>query len=208
MKLVKKLKKYLPLTKKQLNEIVECYATVFPGWKVVDGNRFIRSLGPIVQQIGFQGLRYKAYRPMGVIWALPYPNISMLHQFLDIKHRQVRLREHPTKWKSVVTAMEEQFQPSIRKPLDLQEIRCLCEQNAGEKTHDMCMLAILNAYLGERDQALFYCERIQNVPSPIPDSFPDWQKKHREFGRQLRQAIEAGNERQFLDDAASANPEQ
>ena len=54
----------------------------------------------------------------------------------------------------MVAAMEQQFRPLIRKPMDLREVKRLCEQEARESTNDLCMLAILNAYLGEREQAL------------------------------------------------------
>lgn len=193
--------KIQPLTKKQLAEIVECYATVFPDWRLIDGNRLERSFGPVVQQIGFEALRSGAYRPAMVMRALPLPTVRMLHQFLDIKHVQILPRQHPVMWKSVVAAMEEQFRPSIRKPLDLREIKGLCEQEAKESTNDLCMLAILNAYLGEKEKALACCERMQTLPPPTLAPRLDWEERHKEFGRQLRQAIEAGNERQFLDTA-------
>jgi len=192
-----------PLTKKQLKEVVECYAAVFPDWKIIDGDRLVRSCGPILQQIGFEALRSGAYRPAAGIRALPLPTVRMLPQFLDIKHVQILLREHATKWQGVVAAMEQQFRPSIRKPLDLREVKGLCEQEARESTNDLCMLAILNAYLGEKEQALSCCERMQTVPPPTLAPRLDWEQRHREFGRQLRQAIEAGSERQFLDSAST-----
>lgn len=194
-----KTDKYLPLTKKQLGEIVECYTTVFPDWELVNGQVFARTHGSIVQHVGIETLRYKAYRSWSGIAALPLPTVRMLHQFLDIKHRQVELRAHPTTWKAIVAAMEQQFQPPIRKPLDLQEVKELCEQQAKESTNDLCMLAILNAYLGEKEKALACCERMQTLAPPTLAPRLDWEERHREFGRQLRQAIEAGNERQFLD---------
>jgi hypothetical protein len=193
----------LPLTKKQLKEVVECYAAGFPGWKVIGGDHLVRIHGPIVQQIGFEGLRSGAYRPAAGIWPSALPTVYMLHQLLDVKHRQLLLREHPSKWKGVLAAMEQQFRPSIRKPLDLREVKGLCEQEARESTNDLCMLAILNAYLGEEEQAVSYCERMQTVPPPTLAPRLDWEQRHREFGRQLRQAIEAGNERQFLDAAST-----
>jgi hypothetical protein len=131
----------------------------------------------------------------------------MLHQFLDVKHRQSLLREHPTKWKGMVAAMEQQFRPPIRRPLDLREVKELCEQQARESTNDLCMLAILNAYLGDREEALACCERMQTLPPPTLAPRLDWEERHKEFGRQLRQAIEAGKERQFLDTAAATAAE-
>lgn len=189
----------LPLTKKQLAEVVECYAAVFPGWEVLGGNRLVRTEGPILQQIGFEALRSGEYRPMAGVRASSLPNVRMLPQILDVKHRQALLREHPTKWRDIVAAMEQQFRPPVRKPLDLQEVKALCEQQARDSSNDLCMLAILYAYLGEKDKALVCCERIRSLPSPGLGPRLDWEEQHKEFGRQLRQAIEAGNERQFLD---------
>jgi hypothetical protein len=60
------------------------------------------------------------------------------------------------------------------------------------------MLAILNAYLGEKEKALACCERMQTLPPPTLAPRLDWEKRHKEFGCELRQAIEAGNEREFL----------
>jgi hypothetical protein len=191
--------KIQPLTKKQLAEIVECYATVFPDWEIVSGQVFSRTSGPICQLVGIEALRSGAYRPWAGVRAVPVPDVRMLHQFLDIKHRQILPRQHPVMWKNVVAAMEQQFRPSIRKQLDLAEIKGLCEQEARPTTNDLCMLATLSAYLGEKQQALSCCEQMENVEPPVLAPRLDWERRHLEFGRQLRQAIEAGNVRQFLD---------
>ena len=188
-----------PLTKKQLAKIVECYATVFPGWGIVNGQVFARTSGPICQLVGIEVLRSGGYRPWAGIRALPVSDVRMLHQFLDIKHRQILPRQHPVLWTSVVAAMEHQFRPSIRKPLDLRELKELCEQEARPSTNDLCMLAILNAYIGERQQARTCCEEMEKVGPPTLAPRLDWEARHLEFGRQLKNAIEAGTERQFLE---------
>jgi hypothetical protein len=193
--------KIRPLTKKQLAEIVECYATVFPDWEIVNGQVFARTFGPVCQLVGIEALRSGAYRPWAGIRAVPVPDVRMLHQFLDIKHVQILPRQHSAMWKDVVAAMEEQFRPSIRKPLDLREIKGLCEQEARPMTNDLCMLAILSAYLGERAEALSFCEQMETVGPPTLAPRLDWERRHLEFGRELRQAIEAGNERPFLEAA-------
>ena len=199
--------KIQPLTKKQLSEIVECYATVFPDWQLLDGNRLERTFGPVVQHIGFEALRGGAYRPMGAIWALPLPTVAMLHQFLDIKYVQILPRQHVRVWRDVVGAMEKQFCPSIRKPLELLEIKGLCEQQARTTTNDLCMLAILNAYIGEREKAFICCENMQSITTPMLAHLPEWEERHRNFCRELQKAIETGNERQFIDAAsAKASP--
>jgi hypothetical protein len=194
-----KSENYLPLTRKQLGEIVECYATVFPGWQLVNGLVFARTHGPIVQHVGIDTLGYKAYRPWSGIGALALPTVSMLYQLLEPKQREVELRQHPAEWKAIVAAMEQQFSPLIRKPLDLREVRALCEQAARESTNDLCMLAILQAYLGDKEQALVCCEKMQTLPPATLAPVPEWEQRHKEFGRQLRAAIETGRERQFLE---------
>ncbi len=195
----KKLRRYLPMTKKELREVVQCYATAFPDWKIINGQVFSRSYGPIEQYVGIETLRYKAYRPWSAIRCLPLFTVRMLHQVLDIKHRHIELRVHPTKWKDVIVTMEQQFRPAIRKPLDLWEVKYLCEQEARESTNDLCMLAILNAYLGEKEKAISCCQKMQTVPPPTLAPRLDWEQQHREFGRQLRQAIEQGKAREFLE---------
>lgn len=194
----------LPLTKKQLKEVIKCYALVFPGWELINEQVFARAQGPIVQHVGFESLRSGAYRPWSGIRTLPLPTVRMLHQFLDIKHRQILLREHPTKWKGIVAAIEQQFYPLVRKPLDLREVRGLCEKTAKDSTNDLCMLAILHAYLGEKEQALSCCDRMQTLPPPTLAPRLDWEERYKEFGLQLRRAIETGDEHHFLETAPSA----
>ena len=196
-------------TKKQLREIVECYASVLPGWKCVRGDRLVRFCGPIAQQIGFEVLTSGAYRPMAGIRALPLPSVRMLPQFL-VKHQAALLREHATYWRGMAVAMEQQFQPPIRKPIDLREVLELCQKEARESresTNDLCMLAILHAYLGEKDAAIACCDRMQLVNPPDLAPRLDWEERHKEFGRQLRKAIVAGEERLFLDTAAATAEE-
>jgi hypothetical protein len=193
-----------PLTKKQLAEVVGCYASAFPGWQLVGGVCLVRTHGPVLQQIGFEALRSGAYRPAMGIEALPLPTAWMLPQFLDIKHRQTLLRQHASKWRDVVVAMERQFRPSVRAPLDLREVRALCQQEARETTSNLCMLAILSASLGEGERALAYCDRAERAPPPTLAPRLDWERRHVEFARQLRAAIEIGDERRFLDEASGA----
>ncbi len=121
-------------------------------------------------------------------------SVSMLHQFLDIKHCYIGRREHPRMWRSVVAAMEEQFRPAIRKPLDLEEVKRLCEQAARERANDLCMLAILNAYLGYTPEAIACCDRMQEARPPELAPRLDWEERYKEFGRQLKAAILAGND--------------
>jgi hypothetical protein len=78
-------------------------------------------------------------------------------------------------------------------------------QQARPMTNDQCMLAILHAYLGERDAALACCDRMQTLPPPTLAPRLDWEERHKEFGRELRRAVEAGKEREFLDYMTTEN---
>jgi hypothetical protein len=111
-------------------------------------------------------------------------------------------------WRRVVTAMEEQFRPSIRKPLDLEEVKRLCEEAAKDRANDLCMLAVLNAHLGYSQEAIACCDRMQEVPPPKLATGLDWEERFKEFGRQLKAAILAGNERKFLENASAAGAEE
>ncbi|KQN71155.1 hypothetical protein [Sphingomonas sp. Leaf62] len=202
------LKKYTPITKAELKEVVAEYAASFPEWVMfVDGTAFIRREGPIQQMIWFQKMRSAAYRPTHGISSLVLPetHIRMLPQVLDVKHREIEYRWHERKFASTVSAMEHQFQPDIRKPLDIAKILGLCEAEASampDTTNNMAMLAILNAWLGRDAEALNFCERTQLCPLPTLAPMPEWEAAMRAFGRDLATAVEAGTGRAFLEAAA------
>lgn len=197
-------RKYAPVTKKQLRSIVADYASMFPDWEpFANGLAFVRSNGPIQQMIWFQDMR-AYYRPTHGISSLVLPNahIRMLPQVLDVKHREVEVSWHERKWRNTLKAMEEQFKPNIRKPLDIADILALCEVEARRNaTNDLTMLAILYAWLGHEAQALDCCRRMQHCPLPQLAPMPDWEEAMRAFGTELANAIKAGRAMQFLKDA-------
>lgn len=179
-----------PLTKRQLSEIVACYHAEFSEWKAVGSERLVRMNGPIAQQIGFERLRSGAYRPSAGIRILVARDAAMLHQFLDLRNREIFLREHDSVWRRVVGAMEEQFVPRVRGPLRLDEVRDLCEKSGGERTSDVYALGALNAYLGETERALMWLDRLQQLAEENPQDLADWEREDVELGRKLRIAIE------------------
>lgn len=201
------IKKYTPITKAQLKEVVAEYADCFPKWVMfADGTAFIRREGPIQQIIWFQKMRSAAYRPTHGVSSiiLPEAHIRMLPQVLDVKHREVEHRWHERKFAATVAAMEQQFLPNIRKPLDMAEVLMLCGAEAAtmpDTTNNMAMLAILNAWLGHDVEALDCCERMQHCPLPTLAPVPEWEAKMRAFGCDLRKAVESGTGRQFLESA-------
>lgn len=197
--------RYTPMTKAQLKAVMADYAASFPDWQFGhDGQALMRCSGPIRQMIWIQKLGYAAYRPTHVINTTVLPMPRMLSQILDVKHREVEHRLHEQKFANTLAAMEQQFRPDIRKPLDIAEVLALCEAEAGsmpDTTNNMAILAILSGWLGRDAEALDYCERMQHCPLPKLAPMPEWEDTMRGFGRDLAGAIGAGRGKAFLEEA-------
>lgn len=202
------LKKYTPMTKAQLKAVVADYAAAFPDWTVVhDGTAFMRTHGPLQQMIWFQKMSSAAYRPSHSVGSLvlPHVHIRMLPQILDVKHRQIDHSWHERKLAGTLLAIEEQFRPDVRKPLDIPEVLALCEAEARSfAANDFAMLAILHAWLGQDRRALECCERMQDCPMPTLAPVPERQEALRLFGRDLAEAIRGGSGRALLEASIGA----
>jgi hypothetical protein len=199
------LKKYTPMTKAQLKAVVADFAAMFPDWNLVhDGTAFVRTLGPVRQMIWFQKMSSASYRPTHVINTSVLSMPRMLTQ-LPFRPSTVDYRSHDRKWPEMLAAMEQQFRPDIRKPLDIAEVLALCEAEARsmpDTTNNMTMLAILYAWLGRDVEALDCCERTQHCPLPKLAPMPEWEETMRAFGRNLAKAVQTGSAREFLEAAA------
>ena len=200
----KKLATYLPLTKKELTEFFEAYRQAFPDWEVEHDVVLTRKHGPLRQAIYLEGLRYAAYRPghsIDLLINVP-DGCSLLQQHLDVKHRQVERREHAAKWPVVLNAMEEQFLPAIRKPLDVAETLRLAEEEMERdrinNINHFTGLAVLNAYLGNTERALYWCGRVEETATHLGRPLGDWETRKRRYSLELQQAIMAGNVLAFL----------
>ena len=149
------------MTKKQLMGVVAEFATAFPDWTMFeDGTAFVRKSGPIQQMIWFQKMSSGSYRPTHVINTLPIAIPRMLTQ-MPFRPSTVAYKSHDRKWREMLSAMEQQFKPDIRKPLDIAETLILCRAEARETTNDLAMLAILYAWLSYKAEAVDCCERMQ-----------------------------------------------
>ena len=199
------INKYLPMTRAQLKAVSADYFAKFPEWKMSsDGTAFMRSSGPIQQMIWFQKMSSASYRPTHVINTTVLSMPRMLTQ-LPFRPSTVDYRSHDQKFAEMLAAMEQQFRPDIRKPLDIAEVLTLCEAEARsmpDTTNNMAMLAILHAWLDHEPEALDYCERMQLCPLPKLAPMPEWEDTMRAFGRDLAQAVKAGVARGFLEGAA------
>ncbi len=204
------MKKYTPMTKAQLKSVASEYAARFPEWTIFfDGTAFVRRSGPIQQMIWIQKMSSAAYRPMHGIGSLVLPeaHIRMLPQVLDVKHREVDHRWHDRKFAETLAAMEQQFRPDIRKPLDLAEVLALCEAEADampDTTNNMAMLAILYSWLGRKAEALDCCEKMQHCPMPTLAPMPEWEEAMRAFGHDLAKAVKVETAKEFLEAATAS----
>src|SRR2546426_8957898 len=120
--------KIKPLTKQQLFEYSKVYRDAFPDWAVENEVVLVRLQGPIKQCIAFEALRGGAYRPSSSVEVSVSDGVRILFSFLDIKNREILPRDYLVKWPRIVKAMEEQFRPPIRRPLDVAEVLRLGEQ--------------------------------------------------------------------------------
>lgn len=187
-----------PLTKSQLSEVVACYGKAFPGWDVVAGERLVRSSGPLLQQIGFEALRSGAYRPSVAVRVLIAPGVVLLPQFLDVRHREIFAREHASKWERVVAAIEQQVRPSVRAPLDVRDVIDLGTKSTAGSANDMCGLAALNAYIGNSDEALGWCKRLDDKMQVANRQLEEWEAAYLRYTKDLAVAIHAGNVDAYL----------
>lgn len=185
------------ITEAELKSIVADYAAIFEGWKLFDGVSFFREEGPVRQMVWFEALRTGDYRPLCIVGASVMPTVRMLPKMLDVRNRTATLMQHAARKKAIENAMKEQFLPTISKPIDLNDVLRLCLADALEKTNDLAMLAILNAWLGKLDIARNYCLWAVKNLSPS-DPIPEWEMDIKVFCKNLTEAIDIGAASDFL----------
>ena len=200
-----------PLTKAQLAGFFRDYRDAFPGWSVEADVVLSRALGPVKQVIAFEALRSGAYRPSHSIEVTGPPDTGqLLFQHLDVRHREVLPREHATKWPFVVKAMEEQFLPAVREPLDLARVLRLGEEqvarDGSENPVSFSSLAALSAHLGDSDRSLRWCDRSSSRLASLGRDPADWESRLDSFNQQLRKSIQTGRVREFLREGADHPP--
>jgi len=188
-----------PVTKKQIREVADSYQPMFSDWKFIGGQAYVRMSGPVLQSVSFEALRSGGYRPSSAIEILVAPSVVLLHQFLDIQHRETLLRDHENRRTHVRDAMQQQFEPSIVQPLNAEEVFRKCEASATERISDACGVAALAGYLGKQSLALSWCDKGEAAVSSLGRDPADWEMKLLTFTRSLKEAIASGNERQLLD---------
>lgn len=194
------MRRYKRMTKSELTAVVADFASVFPDW-TNEGIAICRETEVIRQGIWFEALGTGDYRPTHMLFARPAPDIHirMLPQDLNVRIRQLDPRYHAERWPKMLAAMEEEFQPDIRKQLDMAEILSLCEAQAKpDSANDLAMLATLYAWLGHDADALECCERMQHTPLPQIAPVPERQDAIRQYGRELATSLKTADARDFL----------
>jgi hypothetical protein len=181
------------ITKGDLIDYFHDYRIVFPDWAVTHDVVLVRSHELVEQKIAFESLRAGSYRPSCSLTVLSIPRSQLIFNFLDIRNREVFPREHSSKWPHIVSAMEAQFLPSIRAPLDIIEILRIAEsevlRNKITNVNRLSGLAALNAYVGNTPKALYWCDKIEGQVKESIQKPLDWELQHVDFSRQLRTSI-------------------
>ena len=100
--------------------------------------------------------------------------------------------------------MEEQFIPPVRMRLDANETLQYAEQSVKPYGGDVGIncstgLAALNAYLGESERALYWCSQVEVKAASMGRELADWEIRKRQFTSELREVVNAGKARDFLE---------
>lgn len=146
------------------------------------------------QYIAFEGLRAGSYRPSCSVEIVgPPERTQVLFRFLDIKHREVLPREHSAKWPLVLKAMQQQFVPSVRKPIDVAEVLRLVEEEVErERVNNInysVALAVLNAHVGKSQRAVSWCNRAEQQAAERGTAIAEWESRQMQFLKRLQEAI-------------------
>jgi len=187
------------LTKTELRKCVQAYSALFPGWTPLGGIGFMRVSGPVAQKIWLEALSYGAYRPASGVSILVARSAGMLHQFLDVKHREVLPAEHDAMFDRMCRAMQEQFVPSITAPLEVNEVCRLCEERAVERIGDARSLAALHAYLGNTEAANKWLDEVARLASEKSELY-DYDKERMAAADQIKVAMSHGTVMELLED--------
>jgi hypothetical protein len=194
--------KFRRITLKELEPVVQYYQSQLPGWTLIRRATLVRMNGPVLQGITFDRLSYGAYRPVGYIRILTAPEVRggmELPQFLDAK-MSIRLGEHERVREKIVDAMRHEFAPNITRPLDPFEVLKLCERKAIPTSPEAYSLATLNAYLGKKERALYWCSRFNKLVDALKRPWGDEDKERRAYLDLLEKWISEGTEKQHLEE--------
>lgn len=175
------------------------YSDLFTEWSFSDSLHFFRVSGAVFQQVWFENVSSGAYRPASGLRILVAPESKMLHQFLDSKNREILPREHSGVSLRVAQAMNEQFIPEIRKPLDPLEACEFCENTAAHRINDAHAMSGLYAYLGNDEKASEWLDMLDSLLLTRINDLMEWERNRMEYGSRLRECLKMNGTKDFLD---------
>jgi hypothetical protein len=194
--------RFKQITLKELEPMVRDYLAHLPGWQQVQRNTLARTEGPILQCIGFEALSFGPYRPVGYIQVLIVPSAvggMELPQYLK-EIISIRRMEHERRLEKVIEAMRHEFKPDITQPLDSRAVLELYEREATPKSYEAYSLASLNAYFGNKERALYWSARFNELVEELYMPWQEWDKERRAFLDTLEMWIREGTEKQSLEE--------
>ena len=189
------------MTVSELRPIVAFYHSNLPGWRAVREDTLFREAGPVLQGITFERLSYGSYRPIGYIRVLVAPEkcwVFELPQHLDAKIRQIDPRAHEVLCYKVAQAIRTEFLPDVGVPLEAASVLALYERSAVPSGPEAYSLAALNAYLGDRDRALYWCSQFSSLVTGA-GAWQEYDYRRLNFLNRLRTLIVSGEANAWLD---------
>lgn len=189
------------ITQRQLAGVVADVHTAFPGWYILKRCILCRDAELLSQCIGFESLSYGPYRALHQIQLRVFPEFRLRHlsQVLTSKYRELRLHEHDEKWPKMVQAMEQEFVPNIRGPLDAPEVRELSRATTkASSLNDLAFAAVLNGWLEDEAAYLEWMGVLKRNFLSGQDAVYENQEKLIEPLRALGAALSEGRGRAFL----------
>jgi hypothetical protein len=193
---------YPKMTPAEFRSVVSDYASTLPNWKRTKKNTIERESFPVHQMIWFQRLTTGDYRPTNSVGAVPFKAKSIVHEVLDVKHRECRFKNHAARWGQIADAMKAQFHPALDAEIDLDELLRLCRQlgDGIPNPHPSYRLfeAIIAAWLDQLAEAQVACEQAITFVDWMDRPEPEWLSAIRSQARQLKTSINEKSHISFL----------
>lgn len=188
------------LTLNQLRLIVEDYQRAFPGWTILEGALLARESCPVLQYIGFERLLGGAYRiQCGAYYTcVPDRDGGLPPQYLSVR-QSIYPRAHHSLREKVVEAIYHEVTPRVDRPLESREVLAMHEGMQPLGSPDAHSLACFNAYLGNDDRALYWCNKFPELVEQIGMGWQECDLRRGEFLAVLRQWINVGQAKVHLE---------
>ena len=142
------------------------------------------------------------YRPvcyLRVLAAPDLPGVMELPQHLNVKVRQLSLREHETDRDRVFEAMKREFVPDVRRPLDPGSVLEYYEREAIPNSAEAYSLSALSAFLGDSDRSQKWSRRFTELVVSL-GYWEEWDKERQAFLEKVELWIREGAVKQRLEE--------